>query len=56
MQASDINLLNALHGDAIEISSSSYELPLFSLKDGSGHGAGEGTTPGESSSVSIGDL
>jgi hypothetical protein len=42
--------------DVIEFSSSSYELPLFSLKAGSGHYVGARAAPEESSSMSIGDL
>jgi hypothetical protein len=52
----DVNLLNAPHCDNIEISSSSYELSLFSSKVGSGHGVGVSAAPEKSSSVSLGDL
>jgi hypothetical protein len=56
-QTSDVNILNTLCGEVIEVSlSSSYELSLFSLKVGSAHSVGEGVSPGELSSVSIGDL
>jgi hypothetical protein len=43
------------HG-VIKISSSSYELSVFSLKVGSSHGMGVGVALGELSSVTIGDL
>jgi hypothetical protein len=56
MQAPDINILNALHSDVVKISSSSYELSIFSSKAGSGRGASGSVIPWESSSVSIGDL
>jgi hypothetical protein len=55
--APDIDILDTLHGEIIEIpSSSSYELSLFSSKVGSVHDAGGGVSPGDSSSFSIGDL
>jgi hypothetical protein len=51
--------LDTPHGDLIEASSSlssSYNLSLFSSKAGSGHIAGEGAAPKESSSGIISDL
>jgi hypothetical protein len=43
-------------GDFIEISSSSYNVSLFSSKAGFHHDGGADAAPRESSSVSIGDL
>jgi hypothetical protein len=53
---SDVIILDTPHGDLIEISSSSFGLLLFCLKAGSHGDEGAGTTPRESSSVSLGDL
>jgi hypothetical protein len=56
VQASNIIILDTPRGDFIEVSSSSYNLSLFSSKTGSHHDGGAGATPRESLSVSIGDL
>jgi hypothetical protein len=48
--------LDTPHDVVIEISSSSYNLLLFSQKASSDHDGGAGASPRESSSVSIGDL
>jgi hypothetical protein len=52
----NVIILNTPHGYLIKISSSSYELSIFSLKTGSHHDEGTGAVRGESSSVSIGGL
>jgi hypothetical protein len=49
-------ILDTPHDDCVEISSSSYGLSLFLSKTGSHHDEGVGATPGESPSVSIGEL
>jgi hypothetical protein len=49
-------ILDTPCGDLIEISSSSCNLSLFSLKVGSHHDGGAGAMLRESSSVSIGDV
>jgi hypothetical protein len=49
-------VLNTPRGDFIEISSSSYELPIFSSKAGSQHNKGAVAVQRESSSVSVGNL
>jgi hypothetical protein len=54
--AQDVNILNNPHGDVVESSSRSYELSLFSSKAGSDHDVSAGAAPGESSSMSMGDL
>jgi hypothetical protein len=54
----DIDMFNTLHGDVIDVcssSSGSYELSLFSLKVDSTHGASRGVALGGSSSASIED-
>jgi hypothetical protein len=56
LQDSDVIISDAPRGNFTEISSSSYELSLFSWKAGSGRVAGVGTVPEGSSSWSIGDL
>jgi hypothetical protein len=43
-------------GDVVEVSSSSYNLSIFSLKASSQRDEGAGAAPRKSSSVSIGDL
>jgi hypothetical protein len=48
--------LDTSRGDFIEISSSSYNLSLFSSKSSSNHDGGVGAALRESSSMSIGDL
>jgi hypothetical protein len=55
-QASNIIILDTPCGDFIEVSSSSYNLSLFSLKAGSDHGGGAGAAPRESYNTGIGDL
>jgi hypothetical protein len=52
----DIIILDTPRGDLIDVSSSSYNLSIFSLKAGSHNDEGAGVAPRESSSVSIGDL
>jgi hypothetical protein len=52
----DVIILDTPHDDVIEVSSSLYDLSLFSLKASSGHIVGEGTVPGKMTSESIGDL
>jgi hypothetical protein len=56
VQASDVIILDTPHGDFIEISSSSYDLSLFSSMAGSDHDKGVVAALRKSSSVSIGDL
>jgi hypothetical protein len=56
VQASDIVILDTPHGEFIEVSSSSYNLSLFSSKAGSHHEGGVVVVLRESSSVSVGDL
>jgi hypothetical protein len=54
----DIDMFNTLHGDVIDVcssSSGSYELSLFSSKVDSAHGASRGVALGGSSSASIDD-
>jgi hypothetical protein len=48
--------LDTLYDNCIEVSSSSYNLSLFSSKANYDHGGGAGATPRESSSMSIGNL
>jgi hypothetical protein len=54
--ALDIIILGTPRGDLIDVSSSSYNLSIFSSKAGSHNDGGIGATRRESSSVSIGDL
>jgi hypothetical protein len=54
--ASNIDILNTLHGDVINIySSSSYKLSLFSSKAGSAHDTSGGVALAGSWSTSIDD-
>jgi hypothetical protein len=55
-RALDIIILDTPRGGLIDVSSSSYGLSLFSLKAGPHPDEGVVGAPGESSSVSVGEL
>jgi hypothetical protein len=56
LRVAHVIILDTPDGDFIEISYTSYNFLLFSMKASSDHAEGAGAAPRVSSSMSIGDL